>query len=197
LYDEWQLDISVDSAIFRWLREILLEILVKDPAENPEPDEDEASNEVLLHEPESFKRSLPPAPPPSMAVQFCPRPGQVCHLKWWLTKFFADHLDNVYMHAEMGNNQRTEIQLKFQDLQNPSVFVTTTKVGGTGLHLTAAKHAVLTQKFWVLNEKRQAFARVVQLGQNRVPHTLHLNTGPNGYYNRASNLHQLSGVAQM
>jgi len=70
-------------------------------------------------------------------------------------------------------------------------------VGGTGLNPTATNHAVITQKFWVLNEQRQAFARVVALGQNRVPHTWLLNTRPNGYDNRASDLHQLSGVARM
>jgi len=101
------------------------------------------------------------------------------------------------MFAEMGNDERTEMQLKFQDSPNPSVFVTTPKVGGTGLNLTAANHAVITQKFWVLTEQGQAFARVVRLGQNRVPHTCLLNTGPNGYDNRASNLHHLSGVAQI
>jgi hypothetical protein len=56
------------------------------------------------------------------------------------------------MYAEMGNDERTEMQLKFQDSPNPSVFVTTPKVGGTGLKLTAANHAVITQNFWVLNE---------------------------------------------
>jgi SNF2 family DNA or RNA helicase len=44
------------------------------------------------------------------------------------------------------------MQLKFQDSQNPSVFVTTPNVGGMGLNLTAANHAVITKKFWVLNE---------------------------------------------
>jgi hypothetical protein len=101
------------------------------------------------------------------------------------------------MYADMGNDERTEMQLKFQDSRNPSVFVTTPKVGGTGQNLTAANHAVITQKFWVLNEQRQAFARVVRLGQNRVLHTWLLNTGPGGYDNRASDLHQLSGPAQM
>jgi hypothetical protein len=101
------------------------------------------------------------------------------------------------MFAEMGNNEHTAMQLEFQDLPNPSVCVTTPKVGGTGLNRTTANHAVITQKFWVLNEQHQAFARVVQPGQNRVPHTWLLNTGPNGYDNRASNLYQLSGVAQM
>jgi len=101
------------------------------------------------------------------------------------------------MYAEMGNDERTEMQLRFQDSRNPSVFVTTPNVGGTGLNLTAANHAVITQKFWVLNEQWQAFARVVWLGQNRVPHTWLLNTGPGGYDNRTSDLHQLSGVAQI
>jgi hypothetical protein len=97
----------------------------------------------------------------------------------------------------MGNEESTEMQVKFQDSPNPSVFVTTPKVGGTGLNLTAANHVVITQKFWVLNEQRQAFAQVVRLGQNRVPHTSLLNTGPGDYDHRASDPHQLSGVAQM
>jgi len=80
-------------------------------------------------------------------VLFCPLPGQVRHLKWWFTQFFADNLDIFYMFVEMGNDERTEMQLKFQDSPNPSVFVTTPKVGGTGLNLTAANHAVITQKF--------------------------------------------------
>jgi SNF2 family DNA or RNA helicase len=75
------------------------------------------------------------------------------------------------MFAEMGNNECTEMQFKFQDSPNPSVCLTTPKVGGTGLNLTAANHAVITQKFWVLNEQHQAFAWVVRLGQNGVPPT--------------------------
>jgi hypothetical protein len=173
-------------------------MIVNEHPEHPEPDEDDTSNEVLTHEPESIKSTLPRAPPPpQMAVLFCPLPGQVSHLKWWLTKFFANYLDIFYMYAEMGNDELTEMQLKFHDSPNPSVFVTTPKVGGTGLNLTAANHAVITQKNWVLNEQRQAFARVVRVGQNRVPHIWRLNTGPSGYDNRASDLHQLSGVAQM
>jgi len=101
------------------------------------------------------------------------------------------------MYAEMGNDERTEMQLKFQDSPNPSEFVTIPKVGGTGLNLTAANHAGITQKLWVMNEQRQAYARVVRLEQNRVPHTWLSNTGPSGYANRATDLHQLSGVAQM
>jgi hypothetical protein len=48
-----------------------------------------------------------------------------------------------------------------------------------------------------LNEQWQAFAWVVLLGQNRVPHTWLLNMGPGGYENCPSNLQQQSVVTQM
>jgi hypothetical protein len=48
-----------------------------------------------------------------------------------------------------------------------------------------------------LNDQRPAFARIVWLGQDTVPLSWLLNTGTNGYDNRASDLYQLSAVAQM
>jgi len=89
------------------------------------------------------------------------------------------------MYAEMGIDERTEMQLKYQDQQNPSLFVTTPNMGGTSPNHTAANQAVITQKFWVLNQQWQTFARVFQLGQNRVPHMWLLNMGPGGYDNCA------------
>jgi hypothetical protein len=111
--------------------------------------------------------------------------------------FFADHLDIFHMYVEMGNNERTQMQLKFQDSPNPSVIITTPKVGGTGLNLIAANHWVTTLKFWVLTELGQVFARNVRLRQNRVPHSWLLHTRPHRYNIRASNLRQLSGLVQM
>jgi len=171
-------------------------MLVRERAEYPEPDEDEASNEALLHEPESKKCSLSCVPPPQKAVLFCPLPDQVRDLKWWLTKFLR--IIRIFSTC-MRKWATMSAQKCCSNSKIPQipVFITTPKVGGTGLNLTAANHAVITEKFWVLNEQRQAFARVVQLGQNRVPHRRLLNTGPDGYGNRASDLHQLSGVAQM
>jgi len=69
-------------------------------------------------------------------------------------------------------------------------------MGGTGVNLTAANHVVITNKFWELNEQGQAFAKVVRLGQNIVPHTGLMNAGPGGYNHRPSDLQQQSGVAQ-
>jgi len=187
-YNEWPFNTGVDSPIFRWLTDTFLPILFNAAAEYPKSDEDEASNEALLHEPESHSRTLPHSPPHQKAVLFCPLPSQVHHLKWWLTKFFGDHLDIFYTYAAMGNDERTEMPLKFQDSPNSSVFEITPKVGGMDLNLTAENHALITQKFWVSNEQCQAFARVVRLGQNRVPHTWLMRTGPDVYDNRASDL---------
>ena len=49
--------------------------------EYPEPDNDQASNQELLLEPESNKSALPRGPPPQKAVLSCPLLGQVRHLK--------------------------------------------------------------------------------------------------------------------
>jgi len=146
-YNHWPLVTWVDSPIFRWLRGTFLPKLATAAVEYPKPDEDKASNEALLHEPGSNWSALPHGPPPQKAMLFSPLPAQARHLKWWLTKVFADCLDIFYMYVEMGNDKRTEMQHKFKFLSNPSVFVTTSRVGGMGPNLTAANHAVITQKF--------------------------------------------------
>ena len=145
-------------------------MVVKEPAEYPKSDQDNTLRETLL--PEERNENAPPSgPPPQKAVLFCPLPAQVRHLMWWLTKFLAVNVDIFDMYAEMGNDEHTEIQLKFQDSPNSSIFITTPKVGGTSPNLTAANHDVMNQKFWGLNEQHQEFKRVVLLGQDRVPHT--------------------------
>jgi hypothetical protein len=145
-HDEWQLDTWVESAIFRWLRETFLTMLNMESTEYPESDQDKPSREMLLPE-ETHKNTPPSAPPPQKAMLFCPLPGQVRHLKWWLTKFLADNVYIFHMYAEMGNDEHTEMQVKFQYSSNPSVLITTPKVGGTSLYLPTANHAVMTVKF--------------------------------------------------
>jgi hypothetical protein len=133
-------------------------MVVKEPDEYPEPDEDTSFSEVLLPEQIRLENALPSVPTSHKAVLFRHPPGQVRHFKWWLTTYFVDHVDIFHMYAEMGNDEWTEMQLQIQDSRNPSVFVTTLKAGGTGQNLTAANHMVISQKFWVLNELWQAFA---------------------------------------
>jgi len=58
-------------------------MLVNKWAEYPEREEDEATNEALLHKSDPLDSTLPHAPPPPQkAVLFCPLPGHVDHLKW-------------------------------------------------------------------------------------------------------------------
>ena len=44
----------------------------------------------------------------------------------------------------------------------------------------------------MLNEQRQAFGRIVRLGQARQPHCWLLNVGPGGYDDRVTQLHYQS-----
>ena len=76
-YDEWPLDTWVDSPIIQWLSDTFLPMLVNKSVEYPKPDEDEASNEMLLYKAESSKSTVPHAPPSQKAMQFCPLLGQV------------------------------------------------------------------------------------------------------------------------
>jgi hypothetical protein len=69
---------------------------------------------MLLRE-ERNENALPSAPPREQAFVFCPLPGQVLHLKWWQMKFYEDNVDIFHIYAEMSNDERTEMQLKFQD----------------------------------------------------------------------------------
>ena len=110
--DEWLLDTWVYSLIFLWLRVIFLPMLVNKYVEYPKPDHDDASREAVLPGTECKEQALPNGRSPLQAVQFCPLPGQVRHVKWWLTKYFADHADVFHLWAEMGNDECTGVKLK-------------------------------------------------------------------------------------
>jgi len=129
-YDEWVLDTWVDSPIIRRPSETFLPMLINEHAEYPKPDEDNPLGGALLPEQDRHNNALPNAPPPQHAVLVCPLPGQVLHLKWWLRKYIADHVDIFHMYAEMGNDERTEMQLRFQDAPNPFLFLLTPKWAG-------------------------------------------------------------------
>jgi hypothetical protein len=55
-------------------------------------------------------------------------------------------VDTFHVYAEMGNEELTEMQLRFQVSGNPCEFVTTPKVEWTGLNLAAAIHMVITDR---------------------------------------------------
>jgi hypothetical protein len=58
---------------------------------------------------------------------------------------------------------------EFSSVNAPAALVLTPALGGTSLNLVAANHVVILQRFWVLNEQRQAIGRINRLGQKRTP----------------------------
>ena len=100
---------------------------VKEPALYPEPGNDNSSREALLPEQKRLEHALPNAPPPHKVVLFSPHPGQVRHLKWRLTKYFADRVDILHMFAEMGIDKSSEIVLATGPGCPPAVWVRTVK----------------------------------------------------------------------
>jgi len=89
-------------------------MLINERADYPNPAQDEESREALLPKQDGNENALP-GTPQQIAVLFCPLPGQVCYLKWWLMKFFADQVDVFHLYAEMGNDEHAEMWLEFQN----------------------------------------------------------------------------------
>lgn len=98
-------------------------------------------------------------------------------MMWSLTKYVVDvHILNMY--TDIHNNKYKEMQFNFLNLHHLTVFITTPKVSGTGLNLTAANVVIISQTFTVLNKLCQVLAHIIQLGQNREPHSQLQNRGP-------------------
>jgi len=162
----------MDTLIFWGLSETFWPMLVNEPAEYPELDQDNTSSDMLLHKQERNENALPGAPPPQQVVHFGTYLGQVCHLKWWLIKYIADYVDIFLRYAQIGDDKHSAFELKFHNSPNQSVFITLSWVGGTNHSHSTANHVVITQMLWILNKRCQAFAQVVLQGQNRIPHML-------------------------
>jgi hypothetical protein len=142
-------------------------MLVNKPADHLQRDHNDEQQEELLLKPDKNYNALPIEPPSQMVARFYPLHVKVYHLMWWLSKYFVNHVDIFLMYAEMGKNECTEIQITFQNVQNPMLLVTIPEVRGTGVNLTATKNAVITHMFWKWNEQHESFAKVVRLGQSR------------------------------
>jgi hypothetical protein len=189
---EWKVnwdDIQMEEGpIFRWLRSEFLPALIHNEAHDLLPGLNDDLVPIVVPTPSNL---------PQKAVFFCTLPGQVRHLSWWIHSHFNEQICVFIMVSEDTPARRTQIIDEFESSSACAVFITTTKLGGTGLNLVAANHAVVLQKPWVLNEQRQAFGRIVRLGQKRVPHTWLLNTGPSGIDDRITQLHITNGSGQL
>jgi hypothetical protein len=137
---EWDQDMHSPGPAIRWLRDTLVPILLG-----------EGANGL-----------------PNKAVIFAPLPGQAWYVHWHLSTFHSGLKSFIY-HAGIPRTKRDELLNEFSSADAPAALVLTPALGGTGLNLVAANHVVILQRFWVLNEQRQAIGRIDRLGQQRTP----------------------------
>ena len=129
---------------------------------------------------------------PNQAIIFAPLPGQAWFIHWFLETFFPA-LKSFIFHADIPRPKRDDVIQEFSTVDSPAALVLTPALGGTGLNLVAANHLVIMQKFWVLNEQRQAIGRIDRLGQKRTP-TVWLLHCKHSVDDRAEELHKLRAV---
>lgn len=128
------------------------------------------------------------------AAIFAPLPGQAWYIHWYLNTFHPG-LKSFIFHADIPSAKRDDVIEAFSTEDAPSALVLTPALGGTGLNLVAANHIVIIQKFWVLNEQRQAIGRIDRLGQKRTPNIWVLHCGGTGSVDhRAEELHLVRAV---
>jgi len=129
---------------------------------------------------------------PNKAVIFTPLPGQAWFVHWYLNTFHPGLKSFIY-HSGMPIKDRNTLIEEFSGIESPATLTLTPTLGGTGLNLVAANHIVIMQKFWVLNEQRQAIGRIDRLGQKRKPTAWILHC-QNSVDDRAEELHKLRAV---
>ena len=128
---------------------------------------------------------------PNKVVIFAPLPGQACYVNWYL-RAFHPNIHSILYHSGISSGERDRLIQEFSSVDRPAALILTPTLGGTGLNLVAANHVIIMQKFWNLNEQRQAVARIHRIGQSRAPKAwiLHCERGVD---DRAEELHQSRG----
>ena len=128
---------------------------------------------------------------PNKVVIFAPLPGQASYVNWFLRTFHAG-IHSILYHAGVASRDRDRLLQEFASVDRPAALILTPALGGTGLNLVAANHVIILQKFWNLNEQRQAVARIHRIGQRRTPKAWILHC-EGGVDDRAEELHQSRG----
>jgi len=159
----WDRNNFCGGPAIRWLREVFIPLLCATPVGG-------APNKVVI---------------------FAPLPGQASYINWFLGAFHGNVHTMLY-HAGLVSRDRDSLLQEFSTVNRPAALILTPALGGTGLNLVAANHVIIVQKFWNLNEQRQAVARIHRIGQGRTPNAWILHC-EGGVDDRAEELHQARG----
>jgi SNF2 family DNA or RNA helicase len=86
-----------------------------------------------------------------------------------LQPYLAAHLDRpvLWLHGALPKRKRDELVDRFQNDDEPMLFLLSLKAAGTGLNLTAATHVVHVDRWWNPAVEDQATDRAFRIGQSR------------------------------
>ncbi|MBG0817997.1 DEAD/DEAH box helicase [Planomonospora sp. ID82291] len=86
-----------------------------------------------------------------------------------LQPYLAAHLDRpvLWLHGGLPKKRRDALVERFQNDDEPMLFLLSLKAAGTGLNLTAAGHVVHVDRWWNPAVEDQATDRAFRIGQTR------------------------------
>ncbi|SNS15682.1 Superfamily II DNA or RNA helicase, SNF2 family [Streptosporangium subroseum] len=86
-----------------------------------------------------------------------------------LQPYLAAHLDRpvLWLHGGLPKKQRDALVERFQDDDEPMLFLLSLKAAGTGLNLTAANHVIHVDRWWNPAVENQATDRAFRIGQTK------------------------------
>jgi SNF2 family DNA or RNA helicase len=73
----------------------------------------------------------------------------------------------LFLHGGTSKKQRDTMVTRFQEADEPAIFLLSLKAGGTGLNLTAANHVIHIDRWWNPAVEEQATDRAFRIGQRR------------------------------
>ena len=73
----------------------------------------------------------------------------------------------LFLHGGTAKKQRDALVTRFQEADEPVLFLLSLKAGGTGLNLTAANHVIHVDRWWNPAVEDQATDRAFRIGQRR------------------------------
>jgi SNF2 family DNA or RNA helicase len=73
----------------------------------------------------------------------------------------------LFLHGGTSRKQRDAMVARFQESDEPMLFLLSLKAGGTGLNLTAANHVIHIDRWWNPAVEDQATDRAFRIGQRR------------------------------
>jgi SNF2 family DNA or RNA helicase len=86
-----------------------------------------------------------------------------------LQPYLAAHLDRpvLWLHGGLAKARRDELVERFQNEDEPMLFLLSLKAAGTGLNLTSANHVIHFDRWWNPAVEDQATDRAFRIGQSR------------------------------